>query len=143
MIFDRVKNKPIFAFAIFLLIEYVLRNFVPPYKFQAGSFSELLPIVSAAIIVVFVARKEIIADSYWTIFRRLSLASIFGIIIAKTLTFVQWYWIAAPEYRQVEGDMELALGWLGYLSVLAALKIAVSFLVLIALVKGINNSRGV
>lgn len=127
---------------MFLITEYVVRNFIIDFKYhRVGFWAESVPIAIAAVVTSIFSWKAIVTEKFAIAFLKISIAAISGFLTAEVVNFVQWYWIVAPEYRQVEGDMELALGWLYFLSGIAALKIAASFLILIALVKGVNSRR--
>ena len=107
-----MKKELIFAFILFLVTEFILRTFVKEFKYhEVGYLIELLPLTIATFVTCFFARKIIYAQNFRASYLKLSFASIFGILIAKTILFCQWYLIIVSEYRNINGDMQEGLAW--------------------------------
>ena len=137
-----MKNKLIFAFTYFLIVEYILRTFVEQYKYHvAGNFMEILPLIIGSLIISFLSRKTIETQNFRKVCLKLSLASIAGFLTAKTILFFQWYWIIAPEYRNVNGDMEEGLAWTLMDSLFGALEIVILFLIFVIIIKASQKGK--
>ena len=134
---QQMKNKLIFAFFLFLIMEYFLRTFVKQYKYhEVGFLMELLPLTIASILTSFLSRKIIIeTKNFRAVYLKLSFASIIGFLTAKTILFFQWYWIIAPEYRNVSGDMEEGLTWTLFESIFSVFEIIILFLISVFIIK--------
>ncbi|SFB28414.1 hypothetical protein SAMN05660845_2392 [Flavobacterium swingsii] len=137
-----MKNKLIFAFILFLVTEYILRTFVKQFKYhEVGYLVELLSLIIASFVTSFFSRKIIDTQNFRSIYLKLSFASIFGFLVAKTILFFQWYWIIAPEYRNVNGDMEEGFAWTLLDSMIGVLEIIISFLFSVVIIKGIRKQK--
>jgi hypothetical protein len=137
-----MKNKLIFAFILFLVTEYVLRTFVKQFKYhEVGYLIELLPLTIASLVSSLFSRKIIEVQNFWSIYLKLSFVSIFGLFVAKTILFFQWYWIIAPEYRNVNGDMEEGLAWTQLDFLIGAFEILMLMLISVVVIKAIRKGK--
>ena len=137
-----MKKNFIFAFFLFLIVEYTLRTFVKEYKYhEIGFLMELLPLAIASLTISFYSRKIIQTENFLSIYLKLSSTSIFGFLTAKIILYFQWYWIIAPEYRNVNGDMEEGLAWVLYESLVATVEIMILFLISVVIIKRIRNGK--
>lgn len=104
--------KLLLIFISFILIEYVLRTCIDPFKFHLLRPSlDFLPVVLLTIASAIYYRDVISRGHFGSTFLKLFFVSFAALIVIKTILFLQWYWIIAPEYRKVEGDMMLGLGF--------------------------------
>ncbi len=137
-----MKNKLIFAYILFLIVEYVLRTFVKQYKFnEAGFLLELLPLLLATLITSIFSWKIIACQNFRSVYLKLSVASIFGFLTAKAILYIQWYWIIFPEHRNVNGDMEEGLAWTSIFSIISSLQILILYLVSVLLLRRIQVNQ--
>ena len=137
-----MKKNLFISFILFLIIKYSLRTLVKKYKYhEAGSLMELLPLMIAALIISFISSKIIETENFRSVYLKLSFASILGLFTAKTILFFQWYWIIAPEYRNVSGDMEEGLAWTVFEGLFGAFEILILFLVSVLMIKVISERK--
>lgn len=121
-------------------MEYILRTFVEQYKYhEVGNLMELLPVIISSFVTSFFSRKIIEAQNFRSVYLKLLFASITGFLSAKTILFFQWYWIIAPEYRNVNGDMEEGFAWALLESLFGAFEIAILFLISVIAIKTIRK----
>src|SRR5690554_2015644 len=100
------------VFLTFFLTEYVLRTFVDSFKYHTvGLLFETVPLFILAIIFGTYFERTSETNKRLKTYIKLILISVFGLLLAKTVLFFQWYWIIAPEYRDIPGDMSVGLGW--------------------------------
>jgi len=93
---------------VFALTEIILRTFVDEYKFHTASlFAELSPIIALSLFFSFLFGKNV----GWNRYLMMLLFSFLGIVAAHVFLFFIWYWIIAPEYRNMTNDMERAFYW--------------------------------
>lgn len=101
----------IFIFISFLTVEYLLRTFIDPFKFHMLRPSlDFLPIILLTIASAIYYKDKISHRPFGWTFLSLFSTSVAGLIVCKTILFFQWYWIIAPEYRDVPGDISEGLG---------------------------------
>ncbi len=135
-----LKNIRFIAFILFLLADYGLRTGIDQYKDHTVSLLwEWLPLGLLACLVTILSWKIIREKSFATVYFKLSVASILGLLAAKAILIFQWYWIIAPEYRHIEGDMEVGISWTLLLTSFSALQIMLSFLATIIITKGVQK----
>lgn len=138
----RLKNIYFIAFILFLLTDYTLRTSVNQFKYHTASYLwEWLPLALIACLITILGRKTIGEKSFGSVYFKLSFVSVLGLLAAKAIFFFQWYWITAPEYRNIDGDMEAGIYWTLLLTSISALQIMCSFLVTILVTKGVQKMR--
>jgi len=131
-----MKAKLIYVYIFFLLIEYVLRTFVELYKYHLdGLLFEFLPLVIASLITSIFYKKIIETEKFGSTCSKLVLISVAGFLTAKSILFFQWYWIIAPEYRNLPGDMDEGLAWNIFDFIVGSIVIALSYLITILTIK--------
>ena len=131
-----MRNKLIFAYIFFLVVEYFLRTFVEQFKYHSlGFLFEFLPIMTATIITSFISRKITINNYFHEVYLKFSFFSILGFLSAKTILFYQWYWISHPEYKNDKLDMNEGLAWTIIFSFVGTIYILISYLILYFITK--------
>ncbi|MFZ4799497.1 MAG: hypothetical protein ACOYMA_18510 [Bacteroidia bacterium] len=85
--------------------------------------------------------KKIYTENFFSVYLKLSISGIIGFLFAKTILFFQWYWIIAPEYRNINGDMDEGMDWIVLDSIFGTFGIGISFLISVAIIKGIDKSK--
>ena len=132
-----MKKRLIFIYIFFFIVEYSLRTFVKSYKYhEVGFFLEFLPLVITSLLVSVFYKNEILKANIGLTYFQLTATSIGGLLTAKTVLYFQWYyWLIAPEYRNVPGDMNEGLVWDLLFLIIGSLVIGVSYLILIRTIK--------
>ncbi len=132
----------LFIFILFVVVEYLLRTFVEPYKFHALRPSlDYLPAMLLAVISAIYYRDVIKQRKFGWTYLKLFFVSVSGLIVKETILFFQWYWFIAPEYRTVSGDMYRGLGFgIANLLVVSFL-VALIYLVACLTIKLINKRK--
>ncbi len=135
-----MKNQLIFTFLLFLVVEYFPRTFIKACD-EVGYLMELLPLVIASFVTSYFSRKIIDTQNFKIVYLKLSFASIIGFLTAKIIHFLQWYWIIAPEYRNLNGDMAEGLAWTILESLIGAFEIVILFLISVFIIKAIRKGE--
>lgn len=131
-----MRKSILFTFVLFFITEYFLRTFINDFKYHEVSFLvESLPLLLNSIIAGLVNIKIVGSRKFSAIFIPQFVAACLGLIIGKAILFIQWYWIIAPEYRAVEGDMDIGLSWLVFKSIVDFIKIGFTLLITLNLIK--------
>ena len=132
--------KLLYIFILFVIVEYVLRTFVEPYKFHMLRPSlDYLPVMLLTVISAIYYRDIIKQRKFGWTYLRLVLVSVGGVIVKETILFFQWYWFIAPEYRKVPGDMYRGLGFVIANLVIVSILIALIYLIAGVTIKIVNK----
>lgn len=101
-----------FVYVLFICTEYIPRTFIEDYKYHTVSlFQEFTPVTIAVVMTTILQIKSLRKERFTRIHFKTCGIAIAGITTASIILFFQWYWIIAPEYRDVPGDMGQATGW--------------------------------
>lgn len=127
-------------FILIIVVEFLLRTYVDAYKYhRVGLFLEFLPLVITAIVGGLIFKQRIKFNHFgWTYFKLIG-TTISGLIVIKTLLFVQWYWFIAPEYRNVPGDMAAGLGFMIFDLTFGIIVLMVSYLLVMLAIKSLTK----
>lgn len=129
-------------FILFVVVEYALRTFIEPYKYhEVRWFLEFLPLIIATLIGGIIYKNSILNEHFgWTYLKLISISTS-GLLMAKTLLFIQWYWLIVPEYRSIPGDMSEGLAWTVFFSVIGSIIISLTYLGEILTIKAFQKRR--
>ncbi|HMN26069.1 MAG TPA: hypothetical protein PKE38_16305 [Ignavibacteriaceae bacterium] len=100
---------------------------------------ELVPLIILSFISILLNKEMIIAETFGKIFLKFSTISILGFLTAKIILFFQWYWIIAPEYRKISGDMSEGFAWTIFFSIIGSIIIMMSYLMILGSFKLFKN----
>ena len=131
-----MKPKFIYVYLLFLIPEYCFRTFIDSYKYHEVGFAlEYLHIAIAVLLASIFYIKIIETSGFGFTYLKLAFLSIAGFLTAKTIFFFQWYWILAPEYRYLPGDMEEGLAWDTFCFIVGSVVILFSYLITILTIR--------
>ena len=127
-------------FIIFIAVEFILQTFVDVYKFhRVGLLQEFLPLIITTIVGGLIFKQTIADRPFWSTYLKLTSTSIAGLIVVRTILFVQWVWFIAPEYRHVPGDMSEGLGFTIVYLTFGTFVILISYLLVMLTIKSLTK----
>lgn len=138
----KMRKKLVFAFLLFLSVEYFLRTFVEQFKYhQISFFMESVPIILVTLLICFLSRKIIVTGYFHSVYLWFTFVSVLGFWTAKTILFYQWYWVIHPEYKNNKLDINEGLSWTLVFSIIGMLYIIISYLIFIVIIKRIYEVK--
>jgi len=127
---------------LIIFILFAVTGFVFPtfsYKnHEVGLFLEFLPLLIPTAISGLVLKNKIATGHFGWTYLKLIGVSIAGLLTAKTILFIQWYWFIAPQYRNI-GDMSVGLAWTVLFLIISSVVIALFYLITVLTIKLISK----
>lgn len=128
------------VFVLFATVEYTQVLFAEAHHYDTiGLLLPVVPLTLSTIISSFIYRKNVITGNFGNTLLKLFSVSIAGLVAARVLLFIRWYWFIAPEYRNVPNDMSIGLGFMLVFLIVDAVITFTSYLALICLVQAISR----
>ncbi len=97
---------------IFFATEYLLKTFVNSFKLhQVGFPAEFCPILLVTAACTILYKPVTHQRQAFKAYLNFIIFSLLGYITADVVLYFQWYWIIAPKYRHIPGDMMEGFGF--------------------------------
>lgn len=119
----------LFVFLAFLFTTYAIKTFIDFFKFPPLEILfENIPLFILAILFGTYFERNFKKNKRRQTYTKLILVSIAGLLSAKIILYFQWYWIIAPQYRDIPGDMSIGLAVTMIFSIISILVITISYI---------------
>ena len=137
---NKKQIRALSIFILFLLAEYIPTTFIESFKYyEAGMFTMFLPLIIATLAGTFIYRKAVANEHFGRTYFKLVGISTCGLLTAKAILYIQWYWLIAPEYRNVPNDMAQGLAWAAFDLMIRVILVSFSYIVQALTIKAVTS----
>lgn len=130
-----MKIKYFYPLFVIFIVVYLVRTFIPVFKYHRLGNLEFLPIILITIICAFFYPSIRSNKSGFKSILEFNAVALLGYLTVNVFLFFQWYWIITPKYRSTPGDMEEGFMWASLLFTIGSVLIIVVSSIVIVIIR--------